>query len=198
MTKFIPFLVLGFLMCAQGVSADNIKLLNGNVLHGNIIAKDAEAFTITVAIVDLESQTLIGGTITVSGNSVKWIEQNNDYIDYKKPEVSESARERSRYEAVQRRKDLIKYELEHKLKPKRDAIQKEKDRVVRTRQEEIRADKFKHEKEILNLKHQNRKELISSSKREYVQPHVSVVDTNLNTAPTTNVIQGTEEHRYYE
>jgi hypothetical protein len=173
MNKTILFLILVMFISFNGY-ADEIILNNGYVMEGNIIEviKDKESVLVDV-VIDGE---LIGGKILIHKDEIKLVNLDDKYKNLKKKLISQE--ERDRLEEIRIKRQEKSYEIN-------DAI----DSRIRRRQNQD------YKKEILEIRHENRKELITHSKNKRAYTKVRVEDTN-NLNPNRQVIESTNVNNY--
>lgn len=167
--KTITISIFIFLMSITLSSADKITLHNGNIVKGNVIEIYAGENPSILFDIVIDGQ-LANMQIIFYGTEIAIIEVSQTYRDLKRVPLTDEEREKD-IEAYQKRQKGNS-EINDRITSR---IERQKDRRIEQRQRE--EDKV-HEKEVINQRHYNRKDLISHSVNEYVTPKVIIKDTN--------------------
>ena len=151
--------------------ADEIHLKNGHIIEGNILEESGEAIRISIVI----NNQLTGMEMEIPKETVDSTQIDGKYSNLVRRELIEE----------ERKKDLLEYR--ERSRPRYDVDKRITERIERThaRNEEIdRKQESKRrfeqilaqEKEIIDLKHENRKDLITHSKKNGIEANVKIID----------------------
>jgi len=145
---------------------DEITLKNGQILEGNVIRViEEEKALILDIVIDGE---LINGRIQLNADDMDIIEINEDFKHLKQKELSK--------EEIKANNDMY-YERQRRAWDINDRIFARIDQRRKIKLAQENRDKNRlHEKEVVNIRHRNRKDLITYSKNELVTPVVEIED----------------------
>lgn len=195
MKKYIFIIFTCSILTVNLCMADEVMLNNGSLIQGNIIKVDKARQIIKLDVVD--NGELVNAIMTLSINEVEYVVVNKEYKNLRRKDISEKDREDSRMEALSRKEKARKYELKYEQAIRNQNLSETNRQLSENVRKNNREFKLKREKEILTLRHEQRKDLIKSSKEIYVSPSLRIVDTNEQTGTVTNVTQE-NSGGYYE
>lgn len=166
--KFKIMTILIFFMSITLANADTVTLRNGQVIEGNVVEifEEEKAILFDVII----DGKLVGGKIKLYGTDIAIVEVNDTYRKLKRKELTLEERERDN--------ELYRERLKSNSSIDDKIISRtERNTKRRIKQREREEDKV-HEKDVINQRHYNRKDLITHSVNEHVKPKVIIKDSN--------------------
>jgi len=162
-----------FLICflCSFSCADTVITSDGTTFEGRVLNGVSENI-VKLELVD--EGKLIGAIIELDISQVKEVIKNEDYRNLQREELTEEEVQENLKRYHERRKSSLEY------------TESQWDRVYKfksLRQEKhLRFAEFEHELEKIKLIHENRKDLITHSKENFIHPSVSIVDKQDNSS----------------
>lgn len=165
------FVIFGTATISYG---DQIVLKNGQAIEANIIDETDKKVKVDVV---LQNQ-LVGGQIEFNKREVAEINRDGRYVNLERKQLSEDERNRNIDEYRSRNK--VPNDLDQKILARVERIKKRNDDIEKKQEaKRIFNEVLTHGKEVINQKHENRKDLITHANKVGIKSNVSVVDIPL-------------------
>lgn len=171
MKKAICISLVLFCLAISSVFADEIYLSNGETLEGNILNVDKAQGSLDINLV-MDGE-LIGTVMTFKKDEMIYVRQDDQYKELIHKGITPAEKERQLRKLEKR---FIQTKIDNKANLKNLEEKRWRERKL---QYEINKgeQELEHETEVLKLRHEQRKDLITHSKDELVSPTVTINDS---------------------
>jgi hypothetical protein len=150
---------------------DQIALRNGCVIQGNVKSQTEDVIEFDVVIED----KLVGALIWINKDEIKETVIDGKYSNLQREDVG--LEESQQYQAYLRKESSSVMDIDERIRQRVEKEKQRNDEIDRKQEENRRFNRIlEHEAEMENLEHQNKKDLITHSQKNKVQPSVVIID----------------------
>lgn len=165
------FWMLTSLFFSIPATADSIFLTNGQIIQGNIIEEEDSSVSIDVVI----ERKLIGALIEIHKNEIEHISINGQFKELLREGIDDEKRSINLNKLKERMKS--NEDIDERILNRVQRIKKRNNEIDQKQESKRRFLRIQEqEKELLQIKHEQRIELIKESNKIGVKPEVSVID----------------------